>query len=966
MKTKKIIIILLTLLMAIPFFSLNVVATESVIHDNAYSLRYYGNTIYRAFNGSLMSIPFDRASNRIDISESYDDGATWVETLEITDTIPYKSYTITGDDSHSWVFYVHHDEPAYILRYRENTGAGWGGVNAVCTLENTLGGIYGIDTVTYDDTLYLSVAYKDSLGKYNVQFMFWNWILDTWSTPVYIVQDVDTAWQYTSMGVYGNDVYSFHSNNSNIVYGKYNINTGVMTNHTLTDTSYHYEHPDFLDVSGGFYVFYSGNTSTSNDKYAILYKYFDGSNFGSQHTVCEDTSYSQYAPVSNRNNNGDINLVWHGKSVISTAFNQLRTSVYSGGSWSNVAFISSGASEKQYPKMVYQQNIVQTKLSEGVSIVYIDDTNDDMEYIDSGSLIWYEIGEGAEYEGSFEFNANSNIGNLDTGCIAGLGYKDVEFKYQIATTINATGFDLLVGQQMHTYDSDLSNYDLYINGNALGNPDEWKQYSDKYVLRWIFDSDLEIVNSEILFEVWHDQLISGTTYWNIGVSCGYNDLDGDGIATLRYSNTYPNGAFDGTWLSKDVAYQLYYNVIQFVEDDVDVTYNSISATNTTYYVGESVSLTYTLKSSEMVYDNYVRIWNDDTSTEITLGTMQGFPYLCTHQVETIGFVPFTSANYTAHLYINGADTCNVSFFVDEQINANMSVFTYPNPSTSGQKIWVYYNYDHPTGKDGAIFLCNSPNLNTYESVNYLSDGDSGFWTTTFNSVGIYYFIMAVDTNGNGTYGIVNNGVHAHYVRSEYGDNYFTLGGYNIRLNEDGRITQFVNGECNMVSGNCYIYDNNELVKTITESPFSYSYDVHTSGLHTVEMRLITNTTIVLYTQNYTITSFTGVEDIEQVEDTGYAIRDWIYTNYGDIGIFLTGVLIILGFMLIPFALVLYANVKFNKNVSLGDIHWSIYLIFAIVGVAVTVILHIADLWLILLIVVACITIAVVIFKGNKQ
>ncbi|GAH46833.1 unnamed protein product, partial [marine sediment metagenome] len=122
----------------------------------------------------------------------------------------------------------------------------------------------------------------------------------------------------------------------------------------------------------------------------------------------------------------------------------------------------------------------------------------------------------------------------------------------------------------------------------------------------------------------------------LGVSCGYEDLDGDGIATMRYSNTYPNGVFDGTWIAKDVSYQLYYNIIQFVEDETPVDYNTITFVNTTYYAGESVPLTYTIKASDLVYDNYVRIWNDDTATEITLGSMQGFPYLCTHQVETIG------------------------------------------------------------------------------------------------------------------------------------------------------------------------------------------------------------------------------------------------------------------------------------------------------------------------------------------
>ena len=70
-------------------------------------------------------------------------------------------------------------------------------------------------------------------------------------------------------------------------------------------------------------------------------------------------------------------------------------------------------------------------------------------------------------------------------------------------------------------------------------------------------------------------------------------------------------------------------------------------------------------------------------------------------------------------------------------------------------------------------------------------------------------------------------------------------------------------------------------------------------------------------------------------------------------------------MFIPFALVIGVNVKFNKNIALGDLHWSTYLIFAIVGVIIDVQLHLAELWIILLICVISITIAVITYKGYR-
>ena len=564
----------------------------------------------------------------------------------------------------------------------------------------------------------------------------------------------------------------------------------------------------------------------------------------------------------------------------------------------------------------------------------------------------------------FEFESTDNIGNLDTTCFDTLYNKELEFHYRVPITINATGFDLLVDRDMFLYDHNLLNYDLYINGESMGHPSEWKEYSSNYVLRWNFSTPKAIVNSEVLYELWHDVRVPNG-YWSVGVGCNYANMDFDGFIQLKHSDTYPNGVYDGTIRVSDVAYQLYYDNFSFIEDAIDITYDSITTIEGSYYVGDSIPLTYMLQTSNMIYDNYVKIWNDDTSTEITIDSLQGFPYLCTYQLETIGFVPFVSANYTAELYINGANVTNVSFFVNDRPNSDMYVFTYPNPSKVGEEIRVEYNFDHPSDKDGAIFLCSLPNLNSYISVNFLSDGDSGFWTETHNTEGNYYYILAVDIDGNGTYGIVSNGIHKHIVVREQGNNYFKLGSYNLRLDVEGIVTQTVTGESSMIFGNCFIYDNNRLIKTITDSPFSYSYDIYTAGMHTVEMRLITNVTTILFWENYTVSTFTGEDVEDEVEDTGYIVHDWLYEMYGDIGLFLGGICVVLGFMFIPFALVLGVNVKYNKNIALGDLHWSVYLIFAIVGVIVDVQLHLAELWIILLVCVVSIAIAVITWNGNR-
>ena len=969
-KINKIIIIFLVLMMAFPFFSLNVGATESTIGTSARTCFTLDRHCTVRSDGVLFSIAFTTASTpTLNVYRSDDNGETWTQNKTITTSLLssckwYPACIGVDKDNTIYCYFPFWDGTHYDICFHKLTSnEQWSSRQTVYNSPYGNSEITGMDVAFDSENMYFAYTFQSDTGTCErVVYRSYNYFFESWNTAVNVVSftSYNPRLFSPSLSLYGNDKYIFYHDDSGnqIKFGQYHGNNDTWTENVLLSSAYVYHNPCSIVVGSKLYVFYHG-TNVDYSNMAIFYKVYDGTSWSSENVIHGQVGYDQLEPTVSANIDGTINVIWSGKSPDTTAYYQLRQKIYSGETWGDTAFVIGGSINKRYARLCYQDYPLWTKLSSGVCITYIDDSNHDLEYIDSGSLSWFS--DTGDYT-DFEFDANNNIGNLDTGCTMGFAnVKTIEFKYMIPTTINATGFDLLVNNVMHGYDSNLSNYDLYINGEPMGNPTEWKGYGGHYVLRWTFTSEKVITNSEILFEVWHDVIIH-SNYWYIGVSCNYEDLDGDNVGFLKQNTIYPNGAFDGTWLDKDVAYQLYYNVIQFVEDETDVTYNSISVENTSYYIGESVSLTYTVKATDLVYDNYVRIWNDDTATEITAGSMQGFPYLCTHQLETIGFVSFTSANYTAHLYINNVETDNVSFFVDEHINSDMHVFTYPNPSLVGQKIWVSYNYDHPTNKSGAIFVSLSPNLNNYISVNYLSDGDSGFWNCKHDTVGIYYYIMAVDIDGLGTYGIVDNGIREHHVRSEHGNNYFTLSGYNLRLNEEGTVTQVVNGECNMVSGNCYIYDNNQLVKTITESPFSYNYEIHTAGLHNVEMRLITNMTTVLCTQSYTVTTYSGEDEIEQVEDIGFIVKDYLYNNYGDFGIFIAGVLIILGFMLIPLCLVLCVNVKFNKNMDVGDIHWSMYLIFAIVGVIVVIQLHLADLWIVLLICIVSIAITVITFS----
>ena len=576
--------------------------------------------------------------------------------------------------------------------------------------------------------------------------------------------------------------------------------------------------------------------------------------------------------------------------------------------------------------------------------------------------IHFNVSDSGEYQGDGEesnpcvydymTDRYSYIGELDTYCTFDVLKPTIETRYNIPCDMNVTGVDLAVSTDQYDDDPTKSHYTLYFNGISLGSPDCFLEKSYYYILRWIFNADLD---SEVpIIEFKHSQKTSGGRYWNVVTGCySGDDLDDDGEINFRESTT-PDGAYNGKIWNWDIAYQMYYEDIQFPDDETYFDNDFIYVINETHYCGKPVWLTYTLSS--MGSDTYVRIWNDDTSVEVNDET---YPYTCPSTSETLGFITSVSANYTAKLYRNSVELDADSFYVNDFFDPNNYVYTTPNPSLEGTSYLVKYAFDNAEGYDGAIFLSNTPDYKNYYEIHYIFDGNSGSYAQSINAPCTLYYIMMI--NKNGTYYVVDDGIHQHMVKAESLKNYFTLGESNLVL-EDGECTQSIHVETTHMGGNCRFYDNGKLIFTITESPHTEYYTVTTAGNHKVEMRLITNETIFLQNETYTVS---GEQEDEYIEDTSFILKDWVYDSYGDFGVFITGVCVVLGFMFIPFALVLGVNVKYGKNIALGDLHWSIYLIFAIVGVIVDVQLHLAELWIILLICVVSIAITVLSWNSRR-
>lgn len=543
----------------------------------------------------------------------------------------------------------------------------------------------------------------------------------------------------------------------------------------------------------------------------------------------------------------------------------------------------------------------------------------------------------------------AHIGNVNTYCSRQSNKKTIETRYNVPVDLDIKCIDLAVDIDQYIDDDDKSNYILTINGLPVSSPACFFEYSYYYILRWYVDIDLD--NETIVLEFTHSKKTSFGRYWQVMTGCySGTDMDNDGEIGYSETNT-PDGAYNGYIWNWDIAYQIYYENIHFPDDETYYNNDYISVINETHYCGEPVWLTYTLTS--MASDTYIRVWNDDTTLEVD-DVM--FPYKCPSTTETVGFIAETKANYTAKLYRNSVVLDTVSFFVEDFRNPTNYVYTMPNPCFEGEPYTVKYAYDNLDSYDGAIFLSGSPDYKNYYDVYYLLDGDSGSYVQMQNAPCTIYYILAV--NKNDTYYVVDNGIHQHTVKSKSLQNYFTLGATHVTL-ASGEGMQSVNGETTHIGGNCKIYDNEKLVYTISETPFNEFYKITTAGNHKVEMRLITNETIVLYTQSYTVSG--EEEALPPEEDIGEVIRNYIKQTWGELGLMVFAFGIIIGLMLIP----LYVQLKASQSNTSIEVPWLAYVLFAVIGIILDVYLGFLPLYTILLLCIVAIAVTVSMYFGNK-
>lgn len=538
--------------------------------------------------------------------------------------------------------------------------------------------------------------------------------------------------------------------------------------------------------------------------------------------------------------------------------------------------------------------------------------------------VWYELSETAVQYGNTV--GNDTIGGIDltgVGC-AGLSYKYLEWDYDIPLNCQINIFDIVVCDDLYTYDSNLGNYVLKINNQNSETPDYWIPLSDDfYMLRWVLNTPVTISNLKPFFELYHPvKDPDANVYWYMGLEDTDTDNDGD-IQLFQHDNAwmFGDGSYGGT---TSLAYEPIYRFWYTGGTTVPPQYtDSIITDKDTYDVYENIHIGATV--SDITYVNSVNItyWNGASWVDFT---SQDYP----RQFSTYDFYGIFQAetasdnsgnpNYNISLLRNGVVQDNKLITVNQVTGdqAKYAIITTPNPSDTNENVKIRYLFNRSDITYARIYKTNSENfykesghldywaINTTTSLTYLG-------TTTFTDTGKYYFHFAVYVNEQW---VKVGDTHPHIVIGANVENWISVENDNYDLPSYANIYYQ-----HSYIGSPFIYiavDDDFLGTDISSQTTGViQYRCVKAGVHTAKLVLGTPSNYIVLD----IDNFTVGEGITDTTDE-FSIKESLHEIFTDEQLIIIGLFILGAITFAPFIYVVKKKLR-NTTVNIPSILYGV-------------------------------------------
>lgn len=534
----------------------------------------------------------------------------------------------------------------------------------------------------------------------------------------------------------------------------------------------------------------------------------------------------------------------------------------------------------------------------------------------------------------------------------------IEWDYNLKLTGTLTGLCVYIGaDQTNAHLSDptdleLSDYNLYLNGVLIGNPDCIKPWGAYGVM--IFHFDIDVDAETIVFELNSQQKYNGVFYWNIITTSSLSpDLDGDGDGTMKYQDPagwVANGLCDGTGWGRDNYYVLYIeNLNPIIPPDEPHDYLDIQG----WYNKNATGV----KQYRKYLDNVVVFATVDSlinTRTVELNTVEGNTAIPFVDYDINWIIPLGDLYAVQDgCNITLTDAGNVVLSVPFNIIGdptgvaqNYSIWTEPVTSYGLEPYETFYRYINPSGYEGIIaYFYHSEQSDLDDAIwyTYIENGTTGSFTTNPSTFEYNNYWRLFVKNPSSNYFQVAS--CTHFLLSTYGVNFIST-----EPEQPKKSIEFqIYGTHRFPLTDVKVTLNNKFIQNVGNDPvFNFPYTINVAGSYILKLVLYMSngTTIELDSYTFSISEGGG--------GGGTTPVDLIFTNIGNTALgSIVGMIITIFSLLIPFMVA--------RGMNINGIPMFVYAITGGMGIAISSILGLFPPWLPFFIIALGIIIAVIVY-----
>lgn len=555
---------------------------------------------------------------------------------------------------------------------------------------------------------------------------------------------------------------------------------------------------------------------------------------------------------------------------------------------------------------------------------------------------------------------------------------------------------LCIGSEMYNLDPNPDNYEMEFLGFPRQSADDIVYVGQGLYRVWwcvdvdLSDEDVDYPHGQYLFcDFIHDTPLYNNIYWYVAVST--SDLDSDGnigfktgsSETIRPQLLWNYDIGMSYWVE-----QPYVPPPIVFDDTIGMQgYDYVNDTGYVYYMDNpnGMLISYTLSSN--AYDHV--IWchfNDDVgitniqlpSKSVSLDFPSGIVSYNGQDNANLGNFYKQVGKYEWFLYRSGYSSLAsvTAYFVNRteegSYPSDFYIETRPSLTESYDDYEVFYIYNHTNSWNGALAV-----FKNYDDRNDLTKA-YGHWdinSVTDDTGRIFLFTgstavtdeyWTLFTYRDDDYDeFVSVSYCTHYIQdtsvSPYGWIAVSPETLEIKLGNPENKYVTISGQHNMYLADISIFiDYNDWTSVTYDQVYSKNYITSKLGDHIAELKLFQNGSWILLDS----ASFTLVLSDDDGDGVIPPFNFIVPEPYS----YFAGIFVILLFTLSPLAVVGFMSKSTGRDFNFSSIPQILYLILAIIGFVVTIVLEWFPPWTVAVLIVMCIVIIAIMWlqKGSSS